>query len=334
MISSGVDSDGNGVLDSDEKAVERYVCNGAKPECCNTSLVILSEEPAGQECPAGGRKILAGTDLNGNGLLDENEILSEGSVCNGEDGRDGYNSLVSITDEEPGVHCASGGVRIDVGVDINGNGVIDRNGEVSGEADMELVASTYICNGIDGKDGYITLVTVSGEPEGETCPEGGVRIDVGIDTDRDMNLDSDEVTSSGFVCHGVDGLSSLIEVHDEPPGINCTDGGKRFITGVDANRNGLLEIGEITGTDYICNGKDGDEGKNALVSVSEEPPGENCPGGGRKIEVGQDANDNGELDRFEIVDSFYICNGTDGLNVVVRVKDLFPGESAPSEERR
>ncbi|HOB72184.1 MAG TPA: hypothetical protein PKM18_10430, partial [bacterium] len=49
----------------------------------------ISDEPAGDNCVDGGKKIDSGIDTNGDGVLQENEIQSTDYVCNGEAGVDG-----------------------------------------------------------------------------------------------------------------------------------------------------------------------------------------------------------------------------------------------------
>jgi len=50
-----------------------------------------------------------------------------------------------------------------------------------------------------------------------------------------------------------------------------------------------------------------------LVNASEEPPGANCENGGVKIESGRDTDQSGVLDPDEVEETFYACNGEDGL---------------------
>jgi GH35 family endo-1,4-beta-xylanase len=56
----------------------------------------------------------------------------------GEPGATGTSSLVNTSPESPGKNCSQGGTRIDVGVDSNGNGVLDQ---------PEITATSYVCNG-------------------------------------------------------------------------------------------------------------------------------------------------------------------------------------------
>jgi len=50
------------------------------------------------------------------------------------------------------------------------------------------------------------------------------------------------------------GQSSLLNLVPEPAGPNCLFGGIKVMSGVDANRNGVLEDNEIQNVKYVCNG--------------------------------------------------------------------------------
>lgn len=58
----------------------------------------------------------------------------------GDAGANGLNSLISLINETAGVNCANGGVKVQAGLDTNGNGILDA-GEVN------LSQTKYICNG-------------------------------------------------------------------------------------------------------------------------------------------------------------------------------------------
>ncbi len=58
---------------------------------------------------------------------------------NGSDGSDGAATLIATTEIDPGAECTFGGIRIDSGVDDNGDGVLD-----AGEID----ATNFVCNGL------------------------------------------------------------------------------------------------------------------------------------------------------------------------------------------
>jgi uncharacterized protein (TIGR02145 family) len=64
---------------------------------------------------------------------------------------------------------------------------------------------------------------------------------------------------------GANGLNALINTITEPAGANCANGGTKIETGLDANGNGVLDAGEVNGsqTKYVCNG--GDNFSSTLV---------------------------------------------------------------------
>jgi hypothetical protein len=56
--------------------------------------------------------------------------------------------------------------------------------------------------------------------------------------------------------NGTNGLNALIKTTTEPAGSNCTNGGTKIETGLDANGNGILDVSEVNTslTQYTCNG--------------------------------------------------------------------------------
>ena len=58
----------------------------------------------------------------------------------------------------------------------------------------------------------------------------------------------------GCTKQGDVGQSSLLNLIPEPAGPNCFAGGIKVVSGVDANRNGVLEDNEIQNVKYVCNG--------------------------------------------------------------------------------
>ena len=123
--------------------------------------------PDSSHCLTGGMKIEQGVDANGDGLLDPGEI-DPGStyyVCNGEmgprgdlgpagpegpqgapgpQGDSGRNALQLVTPDTS--HCASGGVRISTGVDLDVNVQLD-------PAEIDAGVSWNFCNGATGPSG-------------------------------------------------------------------------------------------------------------------------------------------------------------------------------------
>lgn len=82
-------------------------------------------------------------------------------------GAPGTATLVSTTSEDAGVNCAAGGVKIEVGPDADGDGVL-APAEVSGSA------TRYVCNGAEGLVGPAGAAGATGAtgPAGPAGPVG------------------------------------------------------------------------------------------------------------------------------------------------------------------
>jgi uncharacterized protein YjbI with pentapeptide repeats len=76
------------------------------------SLAVVTNEPPGANCPAGGLLIQTGVDDNSNGTLEADEVDSEVYACNGADGVDGDRCTI-----EKNGRCVDGDLR---GVDLTG----------------------------------------------------------------------------------------------------------------------------------------------------------------------------------------------------------------------
>lgn len=113
--------------------------------------------------------------------------------------------------EAPGANCAAGGTRLDNGFDTNCNGELD---------DGDILETAYLCHGEDGAPASDVIVESKDEPSGDNCPEGGVRIDAGYDTDGDGKLSTEEVEKTTFICHGAKGPGGA----DGSAGVDGVDG--------------------------------------------------------------------------------------------------------------
>ena len=67
----------------------------------------------------------------------------------GQPGANGLNSLIKTTSEQPGINCLNGGIKLENGLDINSNNILDQN---------EIIQSTtqYICNAAGFNSGGIS----------------------------------------------------------------------------------------------------------------------------------------------------------------------------------
>jgi hypothetical protein len=105
---------------------------------------------------------------------------------------------------------------------------------------------------------------------------------------------------------GDGGAVSLVVQVPVLPGSACAYGGTEVESGVDQNRNDVLDSSEIISISYVCNGAPGQAGSpGSQIQVTPEPPGANCPVGGERIDIGV-AGDVG----FVIQQTAYVCNGT------------------------
>lgn len=170
-------------------------------------------------------------------------------------------SAIATSDEVAGENCESGGTRVDHGLDANGNGALDAE---------EVKGTTYVCNGAagqagqpgqagapgaGGQDAVQALIVTTSIAAGVECPNGGVQIDAGMDTDDNGTLEATEITSSTAACNGApgtNGLTALVNTKPEPAGVNCGAGGTRIDTGLDMNGDQQLQGTEISQTSYVC----------------------------------------------------------------------------------
>lgn len=110
--------------------------------------------------------------------------------------------------------------------------------------------------------------------------------------------------------------SQLVTVTDiAPGGAECAQrGGVSIQQGTDKNKNGKLDMTEVTSTTVVCEGPGTDPG--SLISLVNVPEGSaTCPYGGVTIQTGLDNGDgggtagNGTLEAGEVDTTSTTCNG-------------------------
>jgi hypothetical protein len=77
-VESGIDENGNGLLDVDEVDNRKIICNG---ENGKDSLIDVLDVEAGEICAEGGLAIRSGVDDNTNNILDDSEVNSISYLC-------------------------------------------------------------------------------------------------------------------------------------------------------------------------------------------------------------------------------------------------------------
>jgi hypothetical protein len=88
----------------------------------------------------------------------------------GTNGIDGKNTLVNTTTEPAGANCTSGGVKVEVGLDTNNNGVLDNS-------EINATLTKYVCNGQNSNnttslDNPTNVVLLDGDNQIYTVPAG------------------------------------------------------------------------------------------------------------------------------------------------------------------
>jgi alpha-tubulin suppressor-like RCC1 family protein len=187
----------------------------------------------------------------------------------------------------------------------------------------------------------VTVYSTRKEPAGTKCEAGGIALLSGPDRNRNGVLDSGEVTSTRYICHGTegtagvagpkgdtgmpgspgvpgaDGKTSLTRTENVSVGSTaCPTGGIAVSTGLDSDRSGALEESEVASTSYVCNGAAGPAGSSGLnsliVTIPQEVGGSYCADGGQGVYSGLDASGDGLLQPVEVQNTFFVCNGAKG----------------------
>lgn len=116
---------------------------------------------------------------------------------------------------------------------------------------------------------------------------------------------------------GAGGLTALLATATEPPGIHCLQGGLAVKTGIDQDRNGVLDDAEVTSTAFVCNAV------APLVQASREGPGGHCAQGGLLVQTGIDADHDGALSVAEVASTTWVCDSVvaSGMTLVATVDE-------------
>ena len=89
----------------------------------------------------------------------------------GADGADGMNAIIETMTEPAGTNCANGGVKIQVGIDTNSDGVLQ-------PTEINPAQTQYVCDGGSTVNTLLTSVTV---PSLTLCDAGGRIVSHGLD---------------------------------------------------------------------------------------------------------------------------------------------------------
>lgn len=215
-------------------------CSSADEIISGTALVATADEAAGENCEFGGTAVTYGVDLNENGTLDTAEVASTSYVCATEDG--GV-PLVSTSAEPAGDNCEFGGFAVSSGVDTNADGTL---------AGDEITDTTYACAG-EPATPPAALGTTTAEAAGDNCEFGGQRVDVGSDLNGDGSLDSDEISSTSYVCASATATLASSSSYIDDADALCPGGYLDSSWGLDADGDDTLDESEVEATVRTCN---------------------------------------------------------------------------------
>jgi len=118
----------------------------------------------------------------------------------GSAGADGKSALAVTAVESAGSNCTDGGLKIEVGVDDDGNGALDS---------AEVIHVQYVCNGADGQDGLdgaagsaspnTMLTSISSPAVSLGCTSGGRVMKQGLDNGDGGGTTQNSILESGEV---------------------------------------------------------------------------------------------------------------------------------------
>lgn len=228
---------------------------------------------------------------------------------NGINGNDGYNTLVATTTVTAGTQCPTGGVKLEFGLDINNNGLLDAN-------EITSSLTKYVCNGTDGATGPQGPIGLTGAigAAGATGPQGPIGLTGPTGPQGPIGLTGPGGATGPAGANGATGPQGPIGLTGPtgpqgPIGLTGATGaqGPIGLTGATGPQGPAGLTGSV--------GANGTNGLNALIKTTTEPAGANCTNGGTKIETGLDANSNGVLENSEVnsAQTQYVCNGVNGI---------------------
>lgn len=138
------------------------------------------------------------------------------------------------------------------------------------------------------------------ESVGAACPHGGFVVESGPDADLDGHLADAEVATTELLCADAP-YQVMSSTTAEEAGENCPAGGEAVSSGLDEDRDGVLDPEEVLSTEYVCR-------EAWLTEVVPLAGGVDCAAGGQSVRTGVDADRDGVLDESEIESTEHVCD--------------------------
>ncbi|MCE9670704.1 hypothetical protein LY474_23125 [Myxococcus stipitatus] len=231
-LESGQDWNRDGVLGDAEVGATEYLCDEPPPPV----VVRRRPEPPGGHCELGGTAVQSGHDANGNGDLDDGEVLTTEYVC----AQPPPDVLVTYAQLPPGETCPQGGQTIRAGTDEDGDGALS-----PGEVDREINACM--------EKAPFLMRAYAPWPQYGSCVNGTqMLVQAGVDLDEDRALDPDEVRASRYLC----GQASKIRFawKTTTASEHCSTEGFSVDAWVDENGDEQMAQGEPQIALHVCRG--------------------------------------------------------------------------------
>ena len=259
----GSDDNADGFLSVTEVAITVDICNGAQgPEG--------PQGPAGADGQDGADGAQGPAGANGTDGQDGAQGPQGPAGANGTDGQDGAQGPqgpagANGTDGQDGAQGPQGpaGANGTDGQDgaQGPQGPAGANG-TDGQDGAQGPQGPAGANGTDGQDGsngLNALVSMTPEPSGSNCANGGTRIDVGVDDNSNGVLEASEIDQTQYVCDGGSSNNTMLtSVSGAPANLGCNVAGRVISHGLDNGdgggiyANGVLESGEIDSSTTFC----------------------------------------------------------------------------------
>jgi hypothetical protein len=239
---SGLDQDGNGVLDDSEVTSTEYACA--------TALSRVRPEPAGTNCALGGQAVRTGVDVDGSGQLDDAEVTATEYLC----ATAMPSVLMRAQAVPPGERCPQGGQVSRAGHDTNGNGVLE---------DGEITREVYGCTQPETVVARVRAFL----PPPFVCQGPTTVVEAGPDVDGDGALDDGEARARVTLCEWVDEVR--VKLLPEPAGTRCPAGGTQVVAGRDVNADGELGDEEPSSAAYVCQSLHTYDGSYVVTSAAD-----------------------------------------------------------------
>lgn len=204
----------------DGSTLHLAVSDSDLPECnagLQGQIFFIPNNAEFQVCSAMGWSVVDLIGQDGSNGVNGTDGQDGADGVNGTDGQDGIdgldgNNALAVTSSEPSsTNCADGGIKIEVGVDGNGDGVLDPS---------EVDYTHFVCNGEDGTDGAdgtngsgspnTMLTSISQPPATMGCTAGGRAIQQGIDNGDGAGIAQNGILEKGEIDYSTIFCSSFV----------------------------------------------------------------------------------------------------------------------------